>query len=150
MCEYCGCQALSSIAQLTREHEDALELVYSATEALRSGRLPETRELCRQLRSLLEPHTAVEEQALFPVMAEDFPEQIAALVADHELIDAALDELIDDNPAPDWATRLAPALALLPQHILREQDGVFPAALTTLTPAQWDALDEVRTPHASR
>ena len=29
-------------------------------------------------------------------------------------------------------------------HILREQDGLFPASLSVLSPQQWDHLDEVR------
>jgi hemerythrin-like domain-containing protein len=34
---------------------------------------------------------------------------------------------------------------LLREHILKEQDGVFPAALMSLSPEQWDDLDEIRT-----
>jgi hypothetical protein len=145
MCEYCGCQALASIALLTREHEAAVDLVYAATAALRVGDLDETRRLCADLRALLRPHTAVEEQALFVVMAVEFPDQIAALVEDHQVIEAGLAAALDEDPSgEDWQQRLAAALALLPGHILREQDGVFPAALTTLTPAEWDRLDAVR------
>lgn len=145
MCEYCGCQAVASIALLTREHEATLDLVYLAVGALRIGDLAETRRLCADLRALLEVHTAVEEQALFVVMAVEFPDQIAALVNDHEIIEAGLASALEQNPPPEgWQQRLSAALALLPGHILREQDGVFPAALTTLTPAEWDHLDVVR------
>ena len=31
----------------------------------------------------------------------------------------------------------------LREHILKEQDGVFPAALANLNPEDWDALDTV-------
>jgi hemerythrin-like domain-containing protein len=33
---------------------------------------------------------------------------------------------------------------LLREHILKEQDGVFPAALAALSPEEWDAVDAVR------
>ena len=36
------------------------------------------------------------------------------------------------------------ALWVLREHILKEQDGVFPAALAELDPAQWDEVDAVR------
>jgi len=145
MCEYCGCQALPAIAELTREHDLARTLVRSARAALACGEVGEARRICLELSVLLGPHTAVEEEALFPAMAQEFPDQIAALIEDHAMIDAALAEAADGNlPAEGWALRVDAALALLPGHILREQDGVFPAALTTLTPAQWDTLDQAR------
>ncbi len=35
-------------------------------------------------------------------------------------------------------------LGLLREHILREEDGVFPAALTVLEPAQWEQMATLR------
>jgi hypothetical protein len=35
-------------------------------------------------------------------------------------------------------------LALLREHIFKEQDGVFPAALATLTNEQWDRRGTIR------
>ena len=40
--------------------------------------------------------------------------------------------------------RLAEALALLREHIFKEQDGVFPEALATLGGADWEAAEAVR------
>ena len=45
---------------------------------------------------------------------------------------------------PDWPRQLMETLDLLRDHILKEQDGVFPAALTTLGGADWDSVDAVR------
>ena len=39
---------------------------------------------------------------------------------------------------------LMAALQVLREHILKEQDGVFPAALTSLSGTDWDAVDAVR------
>ncbi|MYX47513.1 hemerythrin domain-containing protein, partial [Streptomyces sp. SID89] len=41
--------------------------------------------------------------------------------------------------------RLMDALTLLRDHILKEQDGVFPAALAFLSIEQWEAVEAVRT-----
>jgi hypothetical protein len=35
-------------------------------------------------------------------------------------------------------------LALLREHILKEQDGVFPAALAFLDAEQWEAVEAIR------
>ena len=43
-----------------------------------------------------------------------------------------------------WPQRLLGALFLLREHILKEQDGLFPAALACLGPQEWDAVDDVR------
>jgi hypothetical protein len=48
------------------------------------------------------------------------------------------------EPAADWPARLEAATRLLVEHIFREQDGLFPAALATLEPEDWDAVDKVR------
>jgi hemerythrin-like domain-containing protein len=33
---------------------------------------------------------------------------------------------------------------MLREHIIKEQDGVFPAALATLSAEQWDQVDAAR------
>ena len=45
---------------------------------------------------------------------------------------------------PTWPSRLTAALHLLRDHILKEQDGVFPAALTTLDGEAWERVEAVR------
>jgi len=45
---------------------------------------------------------------------------------------------------PSWPTRLIETLTLLREHVLKEQDGVFPAALASLRSADWEAAEAVR------
>jgi hypothetical protein len=82
MCEYCGCQDVTAVDELTREHDMVVNLIgdvratHAATD---TGRMAEP---ARRITAVLEPpHTQVEEE-----------------------------------------------------HILNEQDGVFPAALSSLKP----------------
>ncbi len=150
MCEYCGCQALPSIDALTREHEQALELIGDARAARRAGDVSRQADLACRIAAVLRPHNVVEEQALFPALAPDFPDQIALLEAEHRVIEAPLAEAVDAAaggliPAdPAWPDRLTRALDLLHEHIFKEQDGVFPAALATLRTADWEAVDAAR------
>lgn len=155
MCEYCGCQALASIDALTREHEQVLALISDVRAARLAGNLARQADLACQIAAVLRPHTIVEEQGLFPALAPDFPDQIALLEAEHRLIEAPLAEAVrtagdGTSPAdPAWPDRLTRALALLRDHIFKEQDGVFPAALATLRTADWDAMDAARLEAAS-
>lgn len=145
MCEYCNCQAIPAIATLTEEHDDALDHIRAATAAIHSGDARQLQDSCSQLAALLGPHTAVEEQALFPAMRVDFPDQMRDLYRDHEVIDCALAEATSaGDRSAGWEQRLEAALRRLREHIHKEQDGVFPAALSTLTTAQWEQLEQVR------
>jgi hemerythrin-like domain-containing protein len=145
MCEYCGCQSVPAIGELAGEHDRAVELIVLARAAHRDGDLAWMAHLAQRIADLLAPHFAVEEQGLFPALEAEFPEQIAALRREHATLTAVL-ATAGDAPSWDcsWATRLLGALDLLQWHILKEQDGVFPAALATLHTADWQALDVAR------
>ena len=145
MCEYCGCQALATIGELTREHDLVLGLLGEVRDARARANTARMAELARQIAAVLGPHTEVEEQGLFPALADSFPDHIATLRAEHRNIEAVLGEASAGCPAdPAWPARLAAALAILREHIFKEQDGVFPAALTTLSSPQWEAAEAVR------
>lgn len=151
MCEYCGCQSLASIDELTREHETLVNLIGRVRQAHRDGDIARMADLARQISSVLGPHTEVEEHGLFPALAPEFPEKIATLEAEHRSVDQVLAEADTGVPAdPAWPARLIDALALLREHILKEQDGVFPAALAFLSTEQWETVEAVRTRVTSR
>lgn len=144
MCEYCGCQDVPAIAALTAEHDEIRAVARDAARAARANDRGAAAAAASKLLELLGPHTAIEERALFPAMAGEFADHVESLVADHHRIDVALAGIAGRYELTDWVERLDAALAELFTHILREQDGLFPAALSVLTAEQWDALDEIR------
>ena len=145
MCDYCGCQAIDAIAELTAEHDLVVNISGELIRALKAGDLDVAAEKARAVAAVLVPHTAVEERALFPAMAEEYGEHVTALRQDHRLIEAVLAESADGTPVDrGWPARLEHALWVLREHILKEEDGVFPAALAELSPEQWDVLGAVR------
>jgi hemerythrin-like domain-containing protein len=145
MCEYCGCQALVPIDELTREHDLVLSLISEVRPARASGDLPRMADLAQRIAAVLGPHTQVEEQGLFPALAPEFPDQIAVLEDEHRQIEAVLAEAAAGPPEdPAWPDRLAETLAELRGHIFREQDGVFPAALASLRIEDWEAVEAAR------
>jgi hypothetical protein len=145
VCDYCGCQALDAVSTLTAEHDDVSRVSAAITAALGSGSVAEAAELCRDLAAVLGPHTRVEEDALFPAMSGDFPDHVTDLRGEHRAVEAVLAEASDGTPAdPTWPERLTAALHLLRDHVSKEENGVFPAALGVLTPDDWERLEEVR------
>ena len=82
---------------------------------------------------------------MFPPLAADFPDHVATLRADHRRIEAVLGEAATTTPTdPTWPDRLIAALDHLREHILKEQDGGFPAARADLDTDDWVAVDAVR------
>jgi hemerythrin-like domain-containing protein len=146
MCEYCGCQAVAAVDELTREHDRVVSLIGQARAAVAVADTARAAEVARHIAALLGPHTEVEEHGLFPALAADFPQHVAALSAEHRRIEEVLDRAAVATPTdPTWPDRLVTTLELLRDHILKEQDGVFPAALANLSTADWEAVEEVRT-----
>jgi hemerythrin-like domain-containing protein len=145
VCEYCGCQQITVIDELTREHDAVVALMASVRELLVGDRLEDVAATCERILEVLEPHTRVEELGLFPEIAVEFPEHVSVLVDEHRRIEAVLGEARHGVPAdPTWPDRLQRALFDLREHILKEQDGVFPAALTMLDGEQWARVEKVR------
>lgn len=144
MCEYCGCQSVEAIAQLTREHDELRSLAREATDAARAVDRARAARAAAALLTLLRPHTEIEERGLFPAMAPDFGEHVASLRDDHRKLELTLAAVAAGTEVADWVALLEAAMADLFAHILREQDGLFPATLSVLTPSDWDALDDVR------
>ena len=146
MCEYCGCQDVEAIKQLTDEHDQIVEMMGAVRAADRRDDLPAMIALSAQLVAALRPHSRIEEEGLFPTMADVFPDHVAALEAEHRVIESVFAAAGDGRAAadPTWRHRVQATLELLREHILKEQDGVFPAALATLTSDEWDTLDALR------
>jgi Hemerythrin HHE cation binding domain len=55
-------------------------------------RLDDVATNCRQISSILVPHTVVEEEGLFPEMAEELPDHIEVLRGEHREIESVVDE----------------------------------------------------------
>ena len=145
MCEYCGCQQIAVIGELTREHDAVVALISAIKSSLAGQHLEHAAASCQQMSSLLAPHTLVEEQGLFPEMTDEFPDHIEVLRSEHREIEKTLGEATGGVPDdPTWPDRLLAALTLLREHILKEQDGVFPAALAALDADQWERIEAVR------
>ncbi|WP_353650555.1 hemerythrin domain-containing protein [Nakamurella sp. A5-74] len=133
------------IGKLTMQHEN----ITNHTTALRAAGRKDDRAAAAAaaavLGELLHPHTRLEERGLFAEMRTDemFTEHIDSLCAEHEVIDAELAAICGGD-----LSRVDPLLNLLANHIDREENGLFPAALVYLDDVHWDRLHEPETPDA--
>ncbi len=137
MCSYCGCREIPIIAQLNAEHDAIVNSTYALQIAYRDNDLDASRAAGRALAALLHPHTEREQDGLFAEMRKDelFTEHIASLCAEHDELDSLL-TAIDGGDIE----RISEMLTLLHNHIDREENGLFPAALAYLDDDQWDTI----------
>lgn len=138
MCFYCGCRELPLIIDFVAEHEQATRLGAGAVAAMDSGDLVAASELFTQLATELRAHWQGEENGLFQAMAksEEYADYVAALVTEHRDLAALLDTA--DVTRDDDRAALRAAIAELAPHIRKEEDGLFPAALTALGGDDWN------------
>ena len=137
MCSYCGCRNIPMIAMLNAEHDAIVNSSYALEIAFRDQDAASARTAGKELAELLHPHTRREQVGLFAEMKQDelFTEHVASLCAEHAELDSELEAI----EAGDLAS-IPKMLTLLNNHIDREENGLFPAALAYLDDTQWDTI----------
>jgi hemerythrin-like domain-containing protein len=137
MCSYCGCRNIPMIAKLNAEHDAIVNSTYALQVALREQDVESAKTAGKILGELLHPHTQREQVGLFAEMKKDelFTEHIASLCAEHDELDGELCLI-----AAGDLTRITAMITLLNNHIDREENGLFPAALAYLDDSQWDTI----------
>jgi hemerythrin-like domain-containing protein len=125
------------IAKLTKEHEDIAACAYKLTAAYREGDVAAGRVAAQELAGKLNPHARREENGIFAELKKDdlFTDHVEELCAEHDDLDRYIDAII----AGDLS--YTPGLVLLlKNHIDREENGLFPSALTYLSDDQWETI----------
>lgn len=139
MCHYCGCRQIPLIRDYIAEHEQITELADHGLRALDQDDRSAAAGFFAQMVPLLRSHWQGEEEGVFKVMAQTeqlYADYVAPLVAEHRALDAFLTSL--DLDVPEQRERVRREMAELGEHISREEDGLFPPTLTTLSGEQWD------------
>lgn len=140
MCSYCGCRSIGVIGRFSTEHEAIINATGLLRRAVAAGRLDEVVGLVDEVARLLDPHTDAEEVGLFTVLRrdEDFTEHIDTLCGEHTELDDVLARIrAGETDLVDCFDRD------LRSHIQREENGLFPASLTTLGGEEWAEVDEL-------
>ena len=130
---------MSLIRDYIAEHERATDLGGDAVRAIDDGDLATARHCLLEMTAELTTHWRGEEDGIFRVMSREpaYADYIAPLVAEHRQLAELLSTVEVADPAD--LDRIRAAVLELLEHISREEDGLFPASLTTLTGADWDS-----------
>jgi len=138
VCHYCGCRHVSLIRDYIAEHERVTDLGGDAVRAIAAGDLEKARRCIDAMAVGLATHWRGEENGIFRVMQreEEFAGYIAPLVEEHRELAELLATVDVADPAGQQQIRQA--VVELHEHISKEEDGLFPAALTALSGRDWD------------
>lgn len=139
MCQYCGCRDMPLLRDYIAEHERSVDHGREAVRALDRGDLDVARQRLGAMYEELRSHWRGEENGLFAVMHSDelYAEHIDPLVAEHRELAAFLEAVDLSDTAHQ--KRVRAEIEDLYLHIAKEEDGLFPAALTALDGVDWDA-----------
>ena len=149
MCNYCGCRAIATVAELTAEHEQLQRTADQLGRACDRGDLDRAAAELRALVELLGPHDQVEELALYPALLREaeLAERVGSMFDEHDEIDEVLRRAVAVaavEPAEVEWSGVRAALEKLVRHIDAEEYGLFPAAAVALDPAAWEHAEAVR------
>jgi len=139
MCHYCGCRQMPLVRDYIAEHERATNLGGDAVRAIDVGDFEKARRCTAQMAVELASHWRGEENGLFRVMEREpeYAEHISPLVLEHRQLAELLATVdVADSDDQEW---IRVAVIDLHEHIRKEEDGLFPASLTALSGADWDA-----------
>jgi iron-sulfur cluster repair protein YtfE (RIC family) len=148
MCHYCGCRQIPLIRDYIAEHERATDLGGDAVRAIDAGDLETMRRCLAEMATELASHWEGEENGLFRVMGREpeYADYIDPLIEEHRELAELLATVEVANPSDQQRFRVA-VIELL-EHISKEEDGLFPASLVSLSGGDWDeAIQAWRTAH---
>jgi iron-sulfur cluster repair protein YtfE (RIC family) len=130
------------IRDYVAEHERAMNLGGDAVRSIDRGDLDEAGALLAALRQELRTHWRGEERGIFAVMRSEpeYDAYIRPLEQEHRELDELL-TTVDLRDRGDQQ-KIRVAVDELYEHILKEEDGLFPASLIALGGAEWDAAME--------
>jgi hemerythrin-like domain-containing protein len=143
MCSYCGCRSIEPIGRFSAEHDDIINATGTLRRAAAAGDAATTAAAAAHLTAMLDRHTRAEEESLFAALRLDpeFTEHVDRLCAEHRDIAEHLDRLGAGN------LQLAETFELsLRDHIDKEENGLFPAAVIALDAATLERLAARATP----
>lgn len=137
MCSYCGCRALTEIADLTAQHEEIINATGPLRKAVESGDHAAVSGHVASLVKLLDPHTAQEESGVFAELSKrpEFALHVQTLCAEHESLHLLFAQVAEGNLGIADS-----AIAALREHIEKEENGLFPAAAVELEGTLWQDL----------
>jgi iron-sulfur cluster repair protein YtfE (RIC family) len=127
------------IRDYVAEHERAMDLGGDAVRAMDRGDLQAAGALLEALLQELRAHWRGEERGIFEVMRTEpeYDAYIRPLEVEHRELDGLLTS-VDLRVGGD-RQRIRAAVEELYEHILKEEDGLFPTSLIALSGADWDA-----------
>ncbi|WP_226345838.1 hemerythrin domain-containing protein [Agilicoccus flavus] len=149
MCQYCGCQEIGPIGDLMAEHVVIQNLCGETERCVDAGDARGAYGFVAELARVMVVHNTVEERGLYLSMTRfpEFEDQAGVLYDEHDDVDAVIEGVlaagVEGADGVDWAPVLA-AFSVLREHIIHEDNGLFPAAAVALDPADWERCERLR------
>jgi hypothetical protein len=149
MCDHCGCREVEAIRELMDEHTALVDQAYGVRQALGSDDPATAMSRLTDVVPRLQRHVQREEDGIFRALrgSGEFLDEVDALEGEHGDLEKAIAAL--DPDGPDFRVAVTQLLDDLDAHIAREDYGIFPVSVVTLSAAGWTIVDEAHAAHPS-
>lgn len=140
MCDYCGCREVPLVGELMSEHRQLQDEADHILRTLAGGDGDAVPALLHRLVSHLARHVAREENGIFAALRTqgDYAAEILDLESEHRGLDARISAL--DPGSREFDGTLRRLFAALEAHIEREDLGIFPVSVVSLSADEWDLV----------
>jgi hemerythrin-like domain-containing protein len=129
------------VRELMDEHTSLADMAYGVRKALRSDDVVAATSQLTELLPRLDRHVHREEDGIFRALRSsgEFLDEVDALESEHRDLEEAIAALDADAPCfPAEVTRLLDDLDV---HIAREDYGIFPVSVVTLSATEWTIVE---------
>jgi len=102
----------------------------------------ERREIFEELRDSLELHLELEDEVFYPPFQQrsDWFEVVEEALEDHRLLLEMTGELASVTDREEFSDLMDELMESIEDHLLEEEQELFPALLPVLTLSQWEGL----------
>ncbi len=117
---------MANAIKILEDEHNAVNMLCSQMPTIQNGARAEEEKAAVRIVSLLKNHTALEEELVYPVLAESHPEFIELLEDEHEEANHLVAE-IEAMPPDDELREAVMRLHLaIQKHVAEEEEKLFP------------------------
>ena len=136
---------MANAIKMLQDDHNSVRILFGSFHQIPAGQGDQAATTAAQIASLLKTHTALEEELVYPVLAELAPEMVDEAKDEHDEAKRLLSEIEKTDSGTDGklSALLTELQAAFTAHVEKEEDTVFPLLTEKLGVSQLEELGRV-------
>ena len=133
---------MANAIKILQDDHNSVRILFGQFHQIPAGQGDQAQTTATQIVSLLKAHAAIEEELIYPILAEDSKELAGESVDDHAEMKRLIKEIEKTDPGTDsgMSELLTQLQAVVMAHVEKEEDTVFPLLVEKLGVSQLEDL----------